>query len=282
MEILSLKTFAKQLNDSTFTDYYYRLMLLAKSVFKWENLPNGIDERWIEKFLFRFGKCAFYPDEKRGFIITECNTDGRLNNYEDPVSVCPTGIDIEAKTLYVGKDCVLIRNNDEMIPTAYTLKLFAYRLAEISRTIDVNITAQKTPVLILTSEKQKVTLKNIYIQWNGNEPVIYGDKNLDPDSLKVFKTDAPIVFPELQNHKMAIWNECLTFLGINNANTEKRERLITDEVEANNEHIDLSAECMLKARQKAAEQINALFGTNISVKLRREVTEECMQDIQPI
>lgn len=280
MEILSMRNFAKQLNDATFTDYYYRLKLLAKSVFKWENLPNNIDERWIENFLFHQGKCCFYNDEKRGLIVTECNTDGNLNNYQDPVSVTPTGIDIEPKTLLVNKDCVLMRNNDEMMPTSQTLKLFAYRLAEISRTIDVNVTAQKTPVLITTTEKQKLTLKNIYVQWNGNEPVIYGDKNFDPDSMKVFKTDAPKVFTELQDHKLSVWNECLTFLGINNANTEKRERLISDEVEANNEHIDLSAECLLKARQKAAEQINALFGTDIKVSLRREVEEVCMPDTQ--
>lgn len=278
METLHMKSFAKGLNDLTFTDYYLRLKLLAKAVFKWENLPNGMDERWIENFLFREGKCVFFKDDKRGFMVAQCTHDGDLNNYEDPVSVTPSGIDVECKSLSVGENCVLIRNNDEMIPTSYTLKLFAYRLAEISRTIDVNVNAQKTPVLILTTEKGKLTVKNIYAQWNGNEPVITGDKNIDPELFKVLKTDAPIVFPQLQNYKQAMWNECLTFLGINNANTEKRERLITEEVSANNEHIDLSADCMLKAREKAAEQINNIFGTDISVKLRRECEKECMQD----
>lgn len=280
MEILSMKSFGKQLNDATFTDYYLRLKLLAKSVFKWENLPNGMNEKWIETFLFRHGKCVFYKDEKRGLMVAECAHDGALNNYEEPISVTPTGIDIEARNLTVGKDCVLIRNNDEMIPTSYTLKLFAYRLAEISRTIDVNVSAQKTPALVHTTKNQMLSLKNIYAQWSGNEPVIFGDKNFEPDNLKILKTDAPIVFPELQNQKMAYWNECLTFLGINNANTEKRERLITDEVEANNDHIDLSADCLLKSRERAVEEINKIFGTNITVKLRRECKEECTQDTQ--
>lgn len=288
MEFLTMKSFAKRLNDLTFTDYYNRLSLLARTVFKWENLPNGMDEKWIENFLFKHGKCVFYNDATRGLMVAECNPDGTLNNYEEPVSVTPTGIDVEAISLTPGEDCVLIRNNDEMLPTSETLKLFAYRLAEISRTIDVNVNAQKTPVLVLTSDKQKLTLKNVYAQWNGNEPVIYGDKNLDIDGIKVLKTDAPIVFPQLQNQKLTLWNECLTFLGVNNANTEKRERLITDEVEANNDHIDLSADCMLKARQKAVEQINKLFKTNITVKLRRESEnemfeeeeKECTQDTQ--
>lgn len=277
--LLSMKSFAKRLNDLTFTDYYNRLSLLAKSVFKWENLPNHIDEKWIEKFLFRDGKCVFYEDETKGLMIAECTQNGELNNYEEPTKVSPCGIGIEHKELTPGVDCVLIRNNDEMIPTKHPVKLFAYRLAEISRTIDINVNAQKTPVLILTSEKGKLTVKNIYAQWSGNEPVITGDKNIDPDMFKVLKTDAPIVFPELQVYKHDMWNECLTFLGINNANTEKRERLITDEVTANNEHIDLSAECFLKSRQKAVEEINRIFGTNIKVSLRKECEEECQQSI---
>lgn len=276
ISVASMKNFAKQLNDYTFTDYYYRLMLLARSVFKWNNLPPGMNEKWIENFLFQYGECVFWKDEKRGLMVAQCTTDGDLNNYEEPTMVTPIGLDIRCESLKVGKECVLIRNNDERMPTKFPVQLFAYRLAELTRTIDININAQKTPVLVVTSEKQKLTLKNIYSQWNGNEPVIYGDKNLDtPELLRVLKTDAPIVFPQLQVQKQTYWNECLTFLGINNANTDKKERLITDEVKANNNHIDLSADCLLKSRQKACEEINKIFGTNISVELRvKEDTEK--------
>ena len=279
--ILSMKSFGKTLSDYTFTDYYNRLMLLARSVFKWEGLPNGMNEKWIEKFLFHEGQCVVFNDAKRGLMVSQCTVADKVNNYGEPVGVMPHGIDIDPVYLTVGKNCALIRNNDELIPTSFPVKLFAYRLAEISRTIDININSQKTPVLVVGSEKQRLSLKNLYNQWNGCEPVIFGDKNLDMDTLRVLKTDAPIVFPELQLQKQALWNECLTFLGINNANTEKRERLITDEVEANNNHIDLSADCLLKARQRAADEINKLFGTNITVSLREEV-KVCTQDTQNI
>lgn len=282
MEIMSMKTVAKALNDMTFTDYYYRLSLLARSVFEWKNLPNGMDEKWIERFLFDHGQCVFFRDPMRGFMVAQCAEDGTLNNYGETTTVTPCGVDVPSEPLTVGKDCVLIRNNDDMIPTSFPVKLFAYRLAELTRTIDINVHAQKTPVLLLTSEKQRLTMKNLYAQWNGFEPVIYGDKNLDTENIRSIKTDAPIVFPQLQNQKQTLWNECLTFLGINNANTDKRERLITDEVEANNTHIDLSAECLLKARQRAVEQLNKVFGTEITVE-RREVGEvECMLDTQNI
>lgn len=279
VQIVSMKSFAKQLNDLTFTDYYYRLMLLARSVFRWNNLPEGMDEKWIEKFLFKHGSCVFYNNKKLGLMVAQCNPGGDLNNYEEPTLVTPVGIGLDAEVLKPGKDCVIIRNNDEMIPTSFPVQLFAYRLAELSRTIDININAQKTPVLVVGTDKQKLTLKNIYAQWNGFEPVIYGDKNLDNQELmRVLKTDAPIVFPELQNQKQTIWNECLTFLGINNANTDKRERLITEEVAANNNHIDLSADVLLKSRQLAAEQINKLFGLNISVELREDVAKVVKQE----
>lgn len=278
MEIMSMKTFGKTLNDQTFTDYYLRLKLLARSAFKWEGLPNHMDEKWIEAFLFDHGNCVFYEDHLRGFMVAECNHNGDMNNYHEPTSVCPTGIDVDPLPLTPGKDCVLIRNNDLMLPTSFTLKLFAYRLADISRTIDINVGAQKTPVLIHTTKNKMLSLKNIFAQWFGNEPVIFGDTAFDPDTMKVLKTEAPVVFPELQDQKIALWNECLTFLGINNANTEKRERLITDEVEANNDHIELSAGCFLKSRERACEEINRIFGTKISVRMRKEDEKECTQD----
>lgn len=273
MIIKSMKSFAKILNDQTFTDYYYRLMLLARSVFKWENLPGNINEKWIEYFLFHYGKCVVYEDPKRGIMVAQCNDNEKVNNYGEPVCVSPAGIDIDPIPLTPGKDCVVIRNNDEMLPTSFTLELFAYRLAEISRTIDVNIQAQKTPVLVIGSDKQMRSLETIYNQFNGNKPAIFGDKSLDGlDLLKVLKTEAPVVFPDLQQQKIAIWNEGLTFLGINNANTEKRERLITDEVTANNSHIELSAECFLKARQRGADEMKKLFKKETTVD-RREREE---------
>lgn len=283
MEIINFKTFAKEVNNMTFTDYFYRLMQLARTVYKWENLPNHMDEKWIEKFLFTEGRAMFFKDEEKGLMLARCTPSDTLNMYDEPTTLTPYGVNYHnPKSYRVGEECVLIRNNDDMIPTAFSIKLFAYRLAEISRTIDINIAAQKTPTLILCSDKQRLTMKNVYNQWNGFEPVIYGDSTLDVNNISVLKTDAPIVFPELQVQKQSLWNECLTFLGINNANTEKRERLITDEVEANNSHIDLSADCMLKAREKACEQINEMFKLNVKVSLRERSEIECMQDTQNI
>lgn len=279
--VINAKSIAKKMNDLTYTDYFYRLMMLSKSVFKWNNLPNGIDEKWIEKFLFSEGQCMFYLDAEKGFMVAKC-TEEQLNYYDEPILLRPYGTNLsyqEAKENNV--ECVLIRNNDECIPTSPTIQLYAMRLAEISRTIDTNINAMKMPYFIRCSDKQRLSLKNAMAQRNDNETVIWADKSIDLDGFQVLKTDVPIVFDKLQIQKHAIWNECMTFLGINNANMDKRERLVDDEVHANNEQIGLSSQVMLKSRQKACELINELFGLNISVEIRKQ-DKLIMDEIEPM
>lgn len=268
-DLLTMKSIAQQLNDRTFTDYYYRLMLMARSVFEWTGLPNGIDEKWIERYLFSDGKCMFFKDDEKGFMVTKCATAGTLNYYDEPTMLRSYGTNYEGQVLENNEECILIRNNDDMIPTAPTIQLYALRLAELSRTIDINIHAQKTPILIKCSDKQRMSLKQVYKQWNGFEPVIFGDKELNTDGIEVFNVDAPIVFDKLQIQKHDVWNEVMTFLGINNANMDKRERLVDDEVQANNEQIELSASVMLKSREMACKLINEKFGVNVQVKLRK-------------
>lgn len=274
-ETLSYKSAAKAMNDMTYTDYYFRLMLLARSVFEWKNLPNGLDEKWIEKYLFYEGRCIFFKNKDLGYMVARTSESNILNEYDEPTELMPvfTNYNLEEiKSLKNGEECILIRNNDVMLPTHYTIRLFALRLSEIQRTIDVNIKSQKTPILIKCTDRQKLSLKQTFAQWSENEPLIFGDKTLDTSGIEALKIDAPIVFDKLQHQKHTIWNEAMTFLGINNANMDKRERLVDDEVQANNEQIELSASVMLKSRQLACDRINKLFGTKISVELRKPLS----------
>lgn len=271
-DVISMKSIAKQLNDWTFTDYYYRLMLIARSRFKWNNLPNGINEKWIERYLFTEGSCLFYEDKTKGFMIAKATASGKLNPYDECVSYTPYNTGYIGKPLENYEECILIHNNDVKLPTATTLQLYAYRLAEITRTIDVNVSAQKTPVVVLCSEKQRLSFKRMFNNISDNEVAVYGDKNLDIENIKALRIDAPIVFDKLEQQKHCIWNECMTFLGFNNANQDKKERLVANEVIANDEQVGASANVMLKARQTACEQINELFGLEINVELREMPT----------
>lgn len=258
---------AAALNMAVFSDYYKRLRLLALSLFEWENLPESMNERFLEQCLYWYGKAAIVNDPTLGIINTKCTPSESLNIYGEATEYhCySTGYDAN----FPLDDMVYVRNNLETLPTDATIQLFAQRLYEAERTIDVNIKAQKTPVIILCDEKQRLTMKNIYMKYDGNEPVIYGKKGLDIDDIKVLRTDAPFVADKLEEYKRNVWSEALSFLGINNVMTEKKERLVTGEVDANNQMIDLSAQTMLLTRELAADKFNRLWpGRNISVRQR--------------
>ena len=262
---------ADYLNNSTYTDYYFRLWLLATSVFEWENLPNGIDEKWIERFLFTEGKCIFYKDKNKGYMVAKCTTNGTLNPYDEPTHLMPvaTNYDYDGSPLENDVECVIIRNNDLMLPTSYTIRLFAHRLTNITRAIDVNVNAQKTPYIVTGTDKQIKSVKSAYKQIDDNKPVLVVDSNFDTSSaIAVLNTNAPVVFDKLECQKHQIWNECMTFLGVANANQDKKERLVANEVEANNEMTSLSASMLLKSRERAVKKINEIWGTKINVKLR--------------
>ena len=245
-------------------------MLISRSLFEWKNLPNGLDEKWIERFLFTDGACIFYKDPTKGLMVAKMGLRGNLNYYSEPTGLFPIAPNYvyDGPELVNNENAVIIRNNDEMIPTFPTIEIYAYKLANIDRTIDVNIQNQKTPLIVQCTDKQKLSLKQAINQRNENEFVIYGDKNLDLSNVNVLKTESPIVFDKLQIQKNHVWNECMTFLGVNNANMDKRERLVADEVGANDEQVKACEDVMLKAREHACKLINDMFGTNIEVKRR--------------
>lgn len=255
------------LNNQTFIDYYNRLKELALNVFEWKGLPPTIDERFLELCLYEYGYALYFNDEIMGNLALTCTIGGKLDVYRIPIyrrAYAQNGYSKELSK----EDSVLIFNNYLHTPTDMTIRLFARRLYEMERSIDVNVKAQKTPVLILCSEQQKLTLQNVYMQFDGNEPTIFGDKTMDTENMKVLKTDAPFISMNMNNLKHQIWNEALTFLGIENSNADKKERLVSDEVGSNYGNIEAQRNVMLNARRQACEKINAMFNTNISVDFR--------------
>ena len=257
---------AATINNLTYQDYYKRLRLLALSMFEWENLPDTMDARYLEKSLYYFGLACFCYDWRMGWLSLRCIPSAELNIYEEAVSY--TAYSINYTKEYPRDEIIIVRNNLERIPTDLTIRLFAQRLYEAERAIETNVKAQKTPVLIRCDEKQRLTLKNVYQKYDGNEPVIFGDKNLDLSGIEVLKTDAPFVAKELEQYKQAVFSEVLAFLGINSTPYEKSERLVKDEVNSNNQFVMMSAGTMLATRKNACEEFNKKYGYNINVRIR--------------
>lgn len=280
-------------NDLTFMDYLNRFKRVALSMFEWVNLPKSMNAQFLEKCLYYNGMATFLKDKNYGFINTNCCANGKLNIYGFPTSLNCYSFEYQtSRKLYTGLieglseaqkearenyECILVQNNWDRIPTCGSMELFALRLYEAERTADVNIKAQKTPVIILIDEKQRMLMENLYSQYDGNKPFIFGDKNqMSPDFIRSIKTDAPFVADKVMDYKKEIWNEALTFLGINNIMIDKKERLVSDEANSNNELINLNLQSSLAPRQEACRQFNEKFGLTgtdkeISVRVRSDL-----------
>lgn len=263
------------LNNQTYLMYYNRLRNYALNMFEWEGLPDEINKRYMETKLYDLGSIAFFQDENNGGFLTLPYTHtGGLNLYEEIVNFQAYTINGYQKDLNID-NAVIIWNDYARLPIDPVIRMYAKRLYEAERTMDVNLIAQKTPILVLAEDTQRLSLKNAYMQWSGNEPFIFGNKSgFDKEAFTVLQTEAPYVIDKIMQYKRDIWNEAMTFLGIGNAKQDKKERLVADEVAANDEQIESSRYIMLQARQEACEQINSMFGLNISVDFKLNIDAE--------
>ena len=284
---------SRLLNDATYTDYLNRFRRIALSMFEWVNLPKTMNARALEQNLYYMGQATLLKDEKYGFINTKCAGSGYVNIYGLPSKFnCYSYNYKTMRELYVGpnplinddqkeieqqKECILVMNNWDRVPTAGSMELFAYRLYLAQRSCDVNVSAQRFPVMVVGDEKQRLMLENLYSQYNGNQPFIFGNKNqLNNEMLKTINTEAPYVVDKLTEYKKEIFNEALTFLGINNVSVKKKERLTENESNENTELVNLNLQAMLAPRLEACRQFNELFGLTgtdkeISVRVRSDL-----------
>lgn len=275
---------AMVLNVESYTDYLDRMKKIAISMFEWQNLPLSMNSRYLELCLFYKGQAALLYDEDYGFINTQAADSGYINIYGLPTKInCFSYSYNKSRELYVPgsnlpaeEECILVMNNFERTPTASTIHLFAQRLAEAQRVADINVKAQKTPVVILTDKNQELAMRNMYAQYDGNSPVIFGDRDLlTSDAVKTLDTKAPFIANDLREYMTGIWNDFLTFLGIANLD-EKRERMVRAETDSNNEAVNMNMLSYLIPRQQACKEFNEKFGLTgtskaISVKLRSDL-----------
>ena len=257
------------MNNRTYIQYYNRLTELSLSMFEWKNLPKTVDQRFLEMCLFSDGMCVFFEDEVLGYLGLRCMIGGRLNVYQIPTVRKAYATNGYQKELD-GTNSVIIFNNYLHTNSMLDVEMFSKRLYNLDRAIDVNANALKTPVLIQCDESQRMTMKNLYKQYEGNEPFIFGSKGLDANGLKVLQTGAPYVADKLYELKTQIWNEALTYLGISNISVVKKERMITDEVTRNQGGTVASRYSRLESRRQACKQINEMFGLDIWVEYRED------------
>ena len=266
-------------NNGTYGFYLEKLTELAISMFEWKNLPKEIDPRFLELTLFSDGQAVWFKDDELDkYLALQVITQGRLDVYRVPIKRRAFAVNGYQRNLDI-ENSVIIYNNYLRTNSYAMCVMYAKRLYNLDRIIDVNANAQKTPVLLKADEMQRLTVLNAYKEWDGNQPVIYGDKALDPNCLTVLRTDAPYVADKIYQLKTQYWNEALTHLGISNLNIQKKERLVSDEVVRSQGGTIASRYSRLQARRDACEKINEIFGLNVEVDYRddfREADDETM------
>lgn len=261
-------------NWSSFNHYYNLIELMYINRYEWENLPESVDMRYLELGLFRKGRMLYFNDEVLGDLCLEMSGDGDISVYREPnqryaYSAGSGGYTVQRNS----KNSVIIYDNFLRKNNINSAIFFAQRLAEITRTADVNLHVQKTPYIICCDESQKLTMKNLLKDVEENTERVFGYKGLDVSAINVLKLNAPFIADKLSVEKMKIWNECLTWMGINNSNTEKRERMVTAEANSNTECIDFMMQVGLNARLEAVRKINKMFGTEITVKPSKAIAQ---------
>lgn len=255
--------------------YLRVLQELAVNRFKWVGLPDSVNERFLEYTLMRRGLVVMYFDtDYDEYLALQGAGAGPLNMYDDPTSFRVTG-----NSTFVGKtvdasDCVPIWANVLRVPDWDIILTYAKKLASIDRTIDINLRNARRSRVIVTDETGQLSAQNINNQIDSGSPLItvnntgYAmmehwtafDLGIHPDQIV-----------NLQTSRQRIWNECMGLMGINFANQDKRERLVSAEVGANDEQIDSMKNVILAERQRAVRQMNDKFGLSVDIKLRTEL-----------
>lgn len=267
-----------RMNEDSYWMYMWRLMDLAMSVFEWKNLPEGVDARMLEYWTLINGFCVFFKDDDlkygdnahnapQGYAVLQAMLSGEWDMYNYPKdrrAYSVNGLNIPLTE----ENSVIIYNDYLRVPMFPALNLYAKRLAEIDRTIDVNVKAQKTVRIIPCEQTQQLTFKNLQMDIEGNQYVALVNKGLDLKSMQSYNEPAPYVSNDLQVLKHQYWNEALTFLGVENVTTEKKERLVSDEVMSNMGDVEAQRFTRLNSRKRACEEINRLFGLNVEVEFR--------------
>lgn len=261
------------LNTSTYDYYYNFLKGITINRLKFNGLPDTVDERFIKRGLFERGSMLWFQDEEIGDVCLNYNLNGLLSIYDIPTvrNAYATNGQYFRDDLNENNS-VIIWNNYSHLPDAPTAKLFALRLADIQRTIDVNIAGQKTPKIMTGNDSQRLAMKNLFMQWDGNEPFIFGDDSLlEQIKVEVLDTTAPYVADKLEIQKHMMINEYLSQVGISNSNNDKKERLVADEVNSNYGLVETSRNLSLNAIRQSLEEINKMFGHNITVEFQTDI-----------
>lgn len=254
---------AQQENMLVENIYMLQLMTYALSRYKWLNLPDSFDERFMEICLNYKGSFVAYKDKYDKLVVSDYTTNGKLNRYYYPTSIY--AYNVAGKNVKLdSNEYVLCFNNYLMFPTVTPMRRFSRIIGDISRTLEVIINAEKVPFVFYGKRKIMLTFKKLFNRVKRNEPAIFLDSNIvDPDSIKTLDLKHQFNGVSIFELKRSYLNEALTFIGVDNSAISKRERVNSVESELSNGINEVSREAGLRSRKEFCKKFNEMFGTNI-------------------
>ena len=252
-------------NFKTYEMYRRQLMTLAENVFEFVNLPEFIDTAYLNKQLLRKGSIAFFKDEVLGILALPYNNMGNLDVYGRPKSIQVIARNGYTRTLNQGEFVIMYDNNGRY-PLWLDILQYAERLGMMSRVMDINIAQQKTSRFWKTKTENEKTIRDLVNNVDGYENTVITYKDIDLDDTTIVLNPAPYVADKIDMQKDKIYNEFLRLIGIANLSYQKKERNISDEIQAMQGGTIASRYSRFEPRQKAIKMINEKFGTNIEVR----------------
>lgn len=252
-------------NYKTYQMYLRQLLTLAENVFEFENLPEIIDIAYLNKILMRNGSIAFFKDEVMGLVALPFTIMGELDVYGRPKEIQVYSLSGYTKKLNYGEFIIMYDNNGRY-PIYLDIIQYAERLAQMQRTMDINIVQQKTSRFWKTKTENERTVRDIINNVDGFENTVLTYDNIDLDDTQIVLQPAPYVADKIDLQKDKLWNEFLRLIGIANVSYQKKERNIKDEIQAMQGGTVASRFSRFEPRKKAIDMINEKFGTDIKVK----------------
>lgn len=247
--------------------------LLTKDRFRWNGLPKEIKQEYIENALYLKGQCFFYFDNSiNKFVCLPCAPTGEVNIYGEYLGVQVFGFGFN-KILSM-TDGVWLRNNIDCYPSMNIVEFYIDKIIKADRLELVNIEQQKVPYIISATKDNLLSVKNFLEKAKQGETEVIVDKTFmetqGTEGIKPMIINPPYLLDKIPIYRRKIEQELLTYLGINNANTEKRERMLEDEVNVNNEEVQSQIETDLYTRKLACKMINEKFGLNVTVEINKQ------------
>lgn len=253
-------------NWMTYQMYLRQFLTLAENVFIYDNMPDYIDTAYLNKTLVRQGAIAFFYDDVLEKVLALPYTSiGSLDVYNRPKKIQVYGRNGYTNTLKEGEFVIMYDNNGRY-PIYIDVLQYAERYANITRTMDINIAQQKTPRIWKTSTEKEKTVKDLANEVDGNVEKIVTYDNINLDDIELVLAPAPYVTDKLQDQKDKIWSEFLRLIGISNLSFQKKERNISDEIQAMQGGTIASRYERFEPRKKAIEEINKKFNLQIKVE----------------